>query len=163
MRLSKNKYYLNIAKAVSLRSTCLRRQYGAVIVKDDAIVSTGYNGSYRGAENCCDKGICKREELGVAHGERYELCEATHAENNAVINAARQGVSVLDATLYLYGYDCIEKKTIDAVPCMMCDRVIKNAGIKNIVASKERKRPFVSKEELANWDRFMCKMSYIQL
>ena len=135
MRISKKEYYLNIAKAVSRRSTCLRRQYGAVIVKDDAIVSTGYNGSYRGAENCCDNSTCKRQELGVAHGERYELCNSVHAENNAIINAARQGVSVLGATLYLYGYDCVEEKEIIAEPCMMCARVIQNAGIAEVVTN----------------------------
>lgn len=149
MRMSKDEYYLLIAKAVSLRSTCLRRQYGAVIVKDDSIVSTGYNGAYRGAENCCDHGICKREELGVAHGERYELCKSVHAENNAIINAARHGASVLGSTLYLYGYDCIAKKTIDAAPCMMCERVIKNAGIKDIVSSKEGVRHNVDEHVLS--------------
>jgi len=139
-RPSKTEYYLNIAKAVSLRSTCLRRQYGAVIVKDDAIISTGYNGSYRGAENCCDRGTCKREELGVAHGERYELCSSVHAEQNAIINAARQGGDVLGATLYLYGYDCVEKKPIVAQPCMMCDRVIKNAGIIEVINANSEPR-----------------------
>ena len=136
-RPSKDEYYLSIAKEVSKRSTCLRRQYGAVIVKNDAIVSTGYNGAYRGAENCCDRGVCKREELGIAHGERYELCNSVHGEANAVINAARQGVSVLGGVLYLYGYDCVLGKTIKAVPCMMCERVIANAGIVKVVASEE--------------------------
>ena len=138
MRLSKKEYYLNIAKAVSERSTCLRRKYGAVLVKDDAIVATGYNGAYRGADNCCDHGVCRREELGVAHGERYELCEAVHAEANAVINAARQGSNVLGSTLYLYGFDCNEQKIIEAKPCMMCERIIKNAGIKEVVTSVKK-------------------------
>lgn len=136
MRPSKEEYYMNIAKAVSERSTCLRRKYGAIIIKDDAIVSTGYNGSYRGAPNCCDLGYCKRQQDNVPHGERYELCNSVHAENNAIINASRIGVSVKNGTLYLYGYDCELKKTIDAKPCMMCERVIANAGIKEVISSK---------------------------
>ena len=136
MRPDKDTYYLNIARAVADRSTCLRRKYGAIIVKDDAIVATGYNGSPRGIENCCDRGTCKRADLGVAHGERYELCESVHGEQNAVINAARQGVSVLGGTLYLYGIDSETGKAIDAEPCMMCSRVIRNAGIVNVIASK---------------------------
>ena len=83
-RLNKNQYYIDIARSVAMRSTCLRRKYGSIIVKDDAIVSTGYNGAPRGAENCCDRGTCKREDLKVPHGERYELCEAVHSEANAV-------------------------------------------------------------------------------
>lgn len=137
VRPSKDEYYLGIAKAVADRSTCLRRKYGAIIVKDDAIVSSGYNGSPRGVENCCDRGTCKREDLGCKHGEHYELCESVHAENNAVINAARNGTSVLGGTLYLYGWDCADKCTVNAEPCMMCQRVIRNAGIENIIGSQE--------------------------
>ena len=137
MRPSKDEYYLSIAESVAARSTCLRRHYGAIIVKDDAIVSTGYNGAPRGDKNCDDRGICKREKLGVPHGERYELCSAVHAENNAVINAARSGVSVLGGTLYIFGYDCIEQKIITAKPCKMCMRVIQNAGIARIMVSTE--------------------------
>lgn len=125
-RPDKDTYYLDIAKAVSERSTCLRRRYGAVIVKDDQIVATGYNGSPRGAVNCCDAGTCKREDLKIPHGERYELCESIHAEQNAIISAGRDAIG---ATLYLYGYDAIEGCEIDAEPCMMCHRVIVNAGI----------------------------------
>ena len=136
-RPDKDNYYLNIAKSVAARSTCLRRHYGASIVKDDAIVSTGYNGAPRGDINCCDRGICKREELGVPHGERYELCTAVHAENNAVINAARNGTAILGGTLYIYGYDCMAQKTITAMPCKMCMRVIQNAGIARVLVSKE--------------------------
>lgn len=137
MRPTKDEYYLDIAKSVAARSTCLRRNYGAIIVKDDAIVSTGYNGAPRGDENCDDRGICKREELKIPHGERYELCASVHAEANAVINAARNGVSVLGGTLYIYGYDCIEDKTITARPCKMCMRVIQNAGIARVLVSQE--------------------------
>lgn len=136
MRPSKTAYYMDIAKAIAARSTCLRRKYGAVIVKDDAIVSSGYNGSPRGTENCCDQGVCKRKELGCEHGEHYEWCESVHGEANAVINAARHGVSVLGGTLYLYGEDADTGEIVDAIPCMMCERVIKNAGIVNVIGSK---------------------------
>lgn len=125
MRPSKNEYYTGIAEAVSKRSTCTRRQYGAVIVKDDQIVSTGYNGSARGAVNCCDVGKCKRAEMDVKPGERYELCEAVHAEQNAIINAGRG--KTIGATLYLFGSE--NGKPIKAEPCLMCRRMIVNAGI----------------------------------
>ena len=132
MRPSKDKYYLNIAKAVAARSTCLRRQYGAVVVKNDRIVATGYNGSPRGAENCCDRGTCRREDMGVAHGERYELCSSVHAEQNALLQC--DAANAEGATLYLYGME--NEKTINAEPCMMCSRVIKNAGIYCVIASR---------------------------
>lgn len=133
MRPSKDKYYLNIAKAVAARSTCLRRQYGAVVVKNDRIVATGYNGSPRGAENCCDRGTCRREDMGVAHGERYELCSSVHAEQNALLQC--DAANAEGATLYLYGME--NEKTINAEPCMMCSRVIKNAGIYCVIASRD--------------------------
>lgn len=131
MRPSKPEYYLNIARAVAARSTCLRRQYGAVVVKNDRIVATGYNGSPRGAENCCDRGVCKRESMGVAHGERYELCSAVHAEMNALLQC--DATNAEGATLYLYGIE--NGKPIQAEPCMMCARIIKNAGIAKVFAS----------------------------
>jgi len=126
MRPTKDEYYLWIADAVSRRSTCLRRQYGAVIVKDDVIVSTGYNGSARGEENCCDTGKCIRTELGVPHGERYELCCAVHAEANAII--AGKYSDMHGATLYLSGRENGELLT-QPEPCAMCKRLIKNAGL----------------------------------
>ena len=132
-RPSKTQYYLNIAKAVSERSTCLRRHYGAVIVKDDRIISTGYNGSAVGVDNCCDVGHCKREELKIPHGERYEMCVAVHAEQNAIIQASADEMK--DAVMYVYGYDCNEKKMCSGKACMMCERVIKNAKIKKVVIS----------------------------
>ncbi len=137
-RPSKDEYYLGIAKQVASRSTCLRRKYGALIVCNDVIISTGYNGSPRGGHNCSDKGICVRQVMNMAHNSgNYDLCRSVHAEQNAIINAARQGSSVLGGTLYLYGYDCHEKKIINAEPCPICERMIKNAGIDEIVASKE--------------------------
>lgn len=100
-RPSKEEYYFNIALAVAMRSTCLRRKYGAVIVKDDHIISTGYNGSARGEQNCTDVGLCLREEQNIPHGERYELCQAVHAEANAILNA--DPADMIGATLYLAG------------------------------------------------------------
>lgn len=132
MRPSKKEYYLNIAAETAKRSTCLRRQYGAVIVKDDQIVGSGYNGSARGEVNCCDTGTCAREALGIPAGERYELCNAVHAEMNACLAAGRE--RCIGGTLYLAGFD---KKTGErlavAAPCAMCARVIKNCGIERVI------------------------------
>ena len=102
-RISKVEYYLNIAEAVSARSTCLRRQYGAVIVKNDEIIATGYNGAPRGTSNCCELGGCWRDLHGVPHGERYEACRSVHAEQNAIISASRQ--EMIGSTLYLVGIE----------------------------------------------------------
>lgn len=127
-RIGKREYYLGIADAVAKRSTCLRRQYGAVIVKDDCIISTGYNGSARGEKNCCDVGYCWRESNNIPHGERYEKCVAIHAEDNAISQAGRESIG---ATLYLAGFE--NGKRISAKPCVMCERKIKNAGIAEVV------------------------------
>lgn len=134
-RLNKRSYYLNIAAMVARRSTCLRRQYGAVIVKDDEIIATGYNGAPRGCDNCSDTGRCWREEYSIPHGERYEECVAVHAEQNAIISAARR--DMIGSTLYLAGWE--DGKIIDAQPCKICRRMIINAGISDIVCSKEEK------------------------
>lgn len=131
-RINTQAYYLNIAKAVSLRSTCLRRKYGAVIVRDDIIVSTGYNGAPRGTDNCCDTGECLRKKLNIPSGERYELCRSVHAEQNAIIAASHHDTA--GATLYLAGVDADSGDLIDAPDCcMMCKRVIINAGIAEVI------------------------------
>ncbi|HDI02537.1 MAG TPA: dCMP deaminase family protein [Candidatus Aenigmarchaeota archaeon] len=132
-RPSKDDYYLNIAREVCKRGTCLRRRYGAVIVKDDQIISTGYVGAPRGTPNCIDLGVCKREELKIPKGERYELCRSVHAEMNAIINAARAGVSVLGGTLYLYGEEVKDGSLTEPEPCKLCQRAIINAGLKKVV------------------------------
>ena len=129
-RIDKDTYYINIAKAVSKRSTCLRRQYGAVIVKNDEIIATGYNGAPRGFENCCDVGKCWREAHNIPHGEQYEKCVAVHAEQNAIISAPRD--KMIGSTLYLYGEE--NGVSINAEPCLICRRMITNAGIADIVA-----------------------------
>ena len=137
-RPTKTEYYLNIAKEVSRRSTCLRRRFGAVILKDDQIISTGYAGAPRGAPNCIDIGKCLREELKIPPGERYELCRSVHAEANAIINAARAGVSVLGGTMYLYGENVKDGGIAEANPCKMCKRMLINAGIKEVVIKTQK-------------------------
>lgn len=130
MRPNKTKYYLDIAEAVAARSTCLRRHYGAVIVKNDVIIATGYNGAARGDNNCCDLGYCYREANNIPHGERYEKCEAVHAEMNAIISADRD--KMIGATLFLAGVEDGERIP-DPKPCEMCRRVISNSGIRRVI------------------------------
>lgn len=129
-RPTKTEYYLNLAAGVAARSTCLRRQYGAVIVKNDTIVSTGYNGSARNEPNCCDVGVCYRQEHDIPHGEQYEKCQAVHAEANAIINASKGQMH--KATLYLAGFEN-GKRLEDVEPCEMCKRMIRNAGISKVI------------------------------
>lgn len=133
-RISKDEYYLGIAAAVSKRSTCLRRRYGAVIIKNDEIISTGYNGAARGEPNCCDEGSCWRARNNIPHGEQYEKCVAVHAEQNAIISAARR--DMLGSTLYLAGFD-ENGEMASPEPCLICSRLIKNAGISEIVVRTE--------------------------
>lgn len=131
-RVSKHNYYLDIAQTVSERSTCLRKCYGAIIVKNDVIVSTGYNGAPRGRQNCNDLGICQREKMGIPRGERYELCRSVHSEANAIIAAPRD--QMLGSTLYMV---CTEPGSGEIVEgtnsCMMCKRMIINAGISTVI------------------------------
>lgn len=129
-RPSWDEYFIEIAMVVSSRSTCLRRRYGAVIVKDNVIVSTGYNGAPRGSINCIDRGVCKRKELNIPAGERYELCEAVHAEQNAIINGSPERMK--DATIYISGFE-EEDIFAEGKPCLLCRRMIRNARIKEIV------------------------------
>ena len=142
-RPSKEQYYLDIALAVSKRSTCLRRHYGCVIVKDDVIVAAGYNGSPRGCDNCCDVGVCKRLDKPHNSGD-YSDCHSVHAEQNAMLSVSRS--NMIGATLYLAGEedDCpwegasnwIEVK--DVTPCPICKRMIMNSGISQIVTKGVR-------------------------
>lgn len=131
-RIKKNRYYLNIAREVSKRSTCLRSCYGAVIVNNDEIVSTGYNGAPRGRRNCNEIGSCLRNELNISKGERYELCRSVHAEANAIISASRE--RMIGATLYLSGYQPDTGEIIENMDCCsMCKRLVINAGITKVV------------------------------
>ena len=126
-----NEYFLDIAKAVGRRATCLRRRYGAIIVKDNIIISAGYNGSPRGEANCIDTGICERERLKVPKGERYELCVAVHAEQNAIINA--DPVKMEGATIYIAGINVADNSIASGEPCKLCRRMIQNAKIAKVV------------------------------
>ena len=130
MRRDKINYYLDLAEVVSKRSTCLRKHYGAVIVKNDEVISTGYNGAPRGFDNCCDLGTCPRIEKGMHQGEGYELCKAVHAEQNALLNCSRQ--QTIDADLYLVGVNPKDNTVHKAKPCPVCARLIMQAGIRNV-------------------------------
>ncbi len=131
-RTDKENYYLDIAETVLERGTCLRRNFGAIIVKNDEIVSTGYTGAPRGRRNCIDAGVCVRETLGVPRGERYELCRSVHAEANAIISASRS--DMIGSTLYLAGRDVKTGEYVEnASSCSMCKRLIINAGITRVI------------------------------
>lgn len=126
-----DEYFLSIAQEVGKRSTCLRRRYGAIIVKDNIIISTGYNGSPRGEVNCIDSGLCERERLHVPKGERYELCVAVHAEQNAIINA--DPLKMKGATIYIVGINSADGTFASGEPCLLCRRMIKNAQIEKVI------------------------------
>ena len=131
-RTSKENYYLDIADAVLQRSTCLRRMYGAIIVRNDEIISTGYNGAPRGRINCTDAGRCARVEMKIPSGERYELCRSVHAEANAIISASRR--DMIGSTLYLVGRDAQTHELLtNATSCSMCRRQVINAGIERVI------------------------------
>jgi dCMP deaminase len=129
-RPSWDEYFIRIAGVVASRSTCLRRCYGAVIVKDRVIVSTGYNGAPRGSVNCVDINRCRRRELNVPAGERYELCEAVHAEQNAIINGTPERMK--DASIYIAGFE-EDGSSAEGKPCLLCARMIRNAQIREVV------------------------------
>ena len=130
-RRDKINYYLDLAQVVAQRGTCLRRLYGAVIVKNDEVISTGYTGAPRGRENCSDRKTCIREELNVPRGERYELCRSVHAEANAIISAERE--RMIGSSLYLSGREVGTGKYIaNSSSCSMCKRMIINAGIETV-------------------------------
>lgn len=136
-RISKENYYLDIAETVLERATCLRRIYGAIIVTNDEIISTGYNGAPRGRANCVDMGFCSREALQVPRGQRYELCRSIHAEANAIISASRRDMA--GGTLYLVGRDAQTGELLgDATSCAMCRRMVINAGLARVVIRRTK-------------------------
>jgi len=134
-RTSKDQYYLGIAKEVSTRSTCFRRAIGAIIVRDDQIISTGYVGAPRKTRDSLEHGFCLRDKLGIPHGQRYELCRSVHAEQNAIINAARAGVSLLGGDMYIYGSAPGSAAPISAFPCYICKKMLVNCGLGRVVCS----------------------------
>ncbi|MBO5396928.1 MAG: cytidine/deoxycytidylate deaminase family protein [Clostridia bacterium] len=136
-RRDKINYYLDLAEIVSQRTTCLRRRYGAVIVKNDEVISTGYVGAPRGRKNCTDLGYCIRTELQIPRGERYELCRSVHAEANAIISASRD--KMIDATLYLTGVEVADGSYVsNSCCCSMCKRMVINAGIKEVIIRDDK-------------------------
>lgn len=160
-RRDKCNYYLDIAETVLERGTCLRRNYGAIIVKNDEIISSGYTGAPRGRKNCIDLGFCRRESLNIPRGQRYELCRSVHAEANAIISASRS--AMIGGTLYLAGKDMKTGELVpDASSCAMCKRMIINSGIEMVVIRKtkdEYKIVNVS-EWIANDDSLGDEMGY---
>jgi len=136
IRPSKDEYYLDLARSVSQRGTCTKVEIGAVIIRDDQVVSTGYNGAPRGTKSSQEHGFCLRKQLGIPSGQRYEICRSVHAEQNAIINAARSGVSLMGGDMYIYGQtvgDHIPK--LDAYPCFICKKMIINAGLKRVICA----------------------------
>ena len=160
-RIDKNNYYLDMAEAALERATCLRRKWGCVIVKDDEIIATGYNGAPRGRKNCTDIGKCVREELNIPRGERYELCRSVHAEQNAIISAPRK--DMLGATLYEVGIDVKTGNYVEnSMPCAMCKRFIINAGISKIIQrdTKTKYREIDVQDLIDNDDSLEGKLGY---
>ena len=146
-RISKEEYYLGIAKEVARRSTCFRRSIGAIIVRDDQIISTGYVGAPRKTKDSLEHGFCLRDKLEIPHGQRYELCRSVHAEQNAIINAARAGVSLLGGDMYIYGLSAEAGKAINALPCFICKKMIINAGLNRIICSTADRASIIFKVE----------------
>ncbi len=134
-RSTKHEYYLGIAKEVAQRSTCFRRSIGAIIIRDDQIISTGYVGAPRKTKSSHEHGHCLRDKLNIPHGQRYELCRSVHAEQNAIINAARAGVSLLGGDMYIYGSIYGNNEVIDAFPCFICKKMLINAGLNRVICS----------------------------
>lgn len=160
-RIDKNNYYLDIAEVTLERATCLRKKWGAVIVKNDEIISTGYNGSPRGRKNCDDLGYCMREKLNIPRGERYELCRSVHAEQNAIISAPRK--DMIDAILYIVGINSSDGSYVsNSMPCAMCKRVIINSGIKKIIIrdTKTKYREITVDEFIDNDDSLSGVFGY---
>lgn len=155
-RQTKDNYYLDIAEAVGEKSTCLRRHYGAVIVKNDEIIATGYNGSPRGCLNC-NEDACMRETLGVVKGRGYNICGAVHAEMNAVISAARR--DMIDATIYIVGRDAFGKMAYaDPTPCLLCHRMLCNSGITRFVGRFATKTGTEPRDIEVSANTFMLRM-----
>ena len=160
-RRDKINYYLDMAQVALERGTCLRRNFGAVIVKNDVIVSTGYTGAPRGRANCIDIGTCIRQKMGIPRGERYEFCRSVHAEANAIISASR--TDMIGSSLYLVGKDAKTGAYVEnAAPCSMCKRQIINAGISRVVVrlDKEKFHIYDVQEWIDNDESLSGKFGY---
>ena len=160
-RRDKINYYLDIAESVLKRGTCMRRNFGAIIVKNDEIISTGYVGAPRGRANCSDLGYCTREKLNIPKGERYELCRSVHAEANAIISAPRN--EMIGASIYLACHDAKTDELYGEVePCSMCKRLIINAGISTVYVrtSRDEYKTIAVNSWLENDDSLSMKSGY---
>ena len=152
-RPQKDQYYLDIARVVSERSTCLKVFMGSIIVKDDQIIATGYVGAPRNTKSSLAHGFCLRKKLNIPSGTKYELCRSVHAEQNAIINAARAGVSLIDGDIYIYGRTRENNNVINAVPCFICKKMIINAGLKRVITSVEDKNEKYRIFNVSDWVR----------
>ena len=147
-RVDKINYYLDIAETITERGTCLRNNYGSVIVKNDEIISTGYTGAPRGRANCIDLGICKRKQNNTPSGSGYELCRSVHSEQNAIISCNRK--DMIGSTLYLVGINKRNNEYIpDNYPCTFCRRMIINAGIEKVIMRDDKNNYRI--EDVDNW------------
>ena len=152
-RVDKHNYYLDMAQTVLERATCLRRKYGAVIVKNDEVIATGYNGAPRGRENCTDLDFCAREKLNIKQGQNYELCRSVHAEQNAIISAARRDTK--GATMYMVGIDAKTGEVLDHIDsCIMCKRVVINAGIEKVIVKDRSSKEGYKIYDVNDWVKF---------
>jgi len=140
-RPEKDQYYLDIARVVATRSTCLKVSMGAIIVKQDQIIAAGYAGAPRHTKSSMEHNFCLRKKLGIPSGTQYEMCRSVHAEQNAIINAARAGVSLLGGDIFIYGESRETDQTINAFPCFICKKMIINCGLNRVVCS------FIEKEK----------------
>ena len=160
-RRDKINYYLDIAESVLKRGTCMRRNFGAIIVKNDEIISTGYVGAPRGRANCSDLGYCTREKLNIPKGERYELCRSVHAEANAIISAPRN--EMIGASIYLACHDAkTDELDGEVEPCSMCKRLIINAGISTVYVrtSRDEYKTIAVNSWIENDDSLSMKSGY---
>lgn len=151
-RISKKQHYMNIAREVAARTSCFRARHGVIIVKDDQIISTGYVGAPRKTKDCFERNNCLRRELNIPSGQRYELCRSVHAEQNAIINAARSGVSLYGADMYLFSEKLDENgkaEVINAYPCFICKKMIVNAGIKKMISNQ--KNNSLKEYKISDW------------
>ncbi|WMJ79680.1 cytidine deaminase [Clostridium sp. MB40-C1] len=160
-RIDKHNYYLDICQTILERGTCLRRNFGAIIVKNDEIMSSGYSGAPRGRKNCSDLGYCRRQELNVERGTRYELCRSVHAEQNAIISARRQ--DMIGGSMYLVGKEVNTGELVEkAEPCLLCKRFIINSGISRVIVRDTQKefRIIDVQEWIDNDDSLIGKGTY---
>lgn len=157
-RPSKDEYYLSIADEMTKRSTCLGYRVAAIIVRDDQIVSAGYSGAPRKTKDCIERGFCIRRKFGIVSGTRYEFCRSVHAEQNAIINAARAGVSLLGGDMYIFGYKSHnnQRELTGVLPCYICKKMIINAGLNRVICCKKGGgyKIFTVKDWVKNWQKY---------